>query len=124
VIVPSSFKFEHERGQSFNRSRFSEPQDVLHSDCARSTSLSEWGVWQCTVGDIPSPVVGQDTPSSSILFIPLIHTPEETCYAHSELWCRRVGSSSSDYEEPPKKVKEALKIKLSLALKVIIPSKV
>ena len=53
-----------------------------------------------------------------------IHTPEETCYAHSELWCRRVGSSSSDYEEPPKKVKEALKIKLSLALKVIIPSKV
>ncbi len=119
-ILPASFRFPR---QSFNRSRFSKPEDVLHPDCCGGKALStqgEWGVLECRVGQIPSPVGSLDG-RSSYIFSPK-HVPTPTCYAHSELWCRKDSSDADEYDNPPTSVKETFRIKLARVMAVRIPT--
>ena len=118
-ILPASFRFPR---QSFNRSRFSKPEDVLHPDCCDGKALSAqggWGVLECPVGQIPSPVSSID--GRNYIFSPK-HVPEPTCYAHSELWCRKDSSDTSQYDDPPTSVKETFRIKLAQVMTVRIPA--
>ena len=111
-ILPASFSFPK---QSFNRSRFSKPEDVLHVDCCDGKPLSPkdgWGVIECNVSALPSPV--ESTDGRSFRFFAK-HVPLPTCYAHSELWCTQ--NPSDVYTEPPSSVKEAFRIRLARILK-------
>jgi hypothetical protein len=118
-ILPASFRFPK---QSFNRSLFSKPEDVLHVDCCDGVELlpkGEWGVLECQISALPSPV--NTTDGRSYMFFPK-HAPEPTCYAHSELWCRRDLSDTMDYDHPPTSVREIFRIRLARVMSVRIPA--
>lgn len=118
-ILPASFRFPK---QSFNRSLFSKPEDVLHVHCCNGVVLAPeggWGVLECRVSALPSPVNTID--GRSYVFFPK-HIPEPTCYAHSELWCRKNLSDASEYDDPPTSVKETFRIKLARVMSVRIPA--
>jgi hypothetical protein len=118
-ILPASFRFPK---QSFNRSLFSKPEDVLHVHCCDGRVLvprDGWGVLECLVSALPSPVDTAD--GRSYVFFPK-HVPEPTCYAHSELWCRQDLSDTSECDNPPTSVKEKFRIKLARVMSVRIPA--
>jgi hypothetical protein len=118
-ILPASFRFPK---QSFNRSLFSKPEDVLHVHCCNGMLLTPegaWGVLECRVSALPSPVSATD--GRSYVFSPK-HVPEPTCYAHSELWCRKNLSDTDEYDNPPTSVKESFRIKLARVMSVRIPA--
>ena len=120
-LLPQTFRFPK---QSFNRSKFSNPEDVLHIGCCDGNplfpSVESWGVLQCRVSAIPTPIDSSN--GEGFHFFPK-HVPKPTCYAHSELWCRRESSSSGDYDSPPASVREKFRIKLARVLSSRIPAK-
>src|ERR1700730_5551777 len=46
-IFPASFKFP----PSFNRSKYSVPEDVIHEHCADGRNVSHWGIYSVAVRD-------------------------------------------------------------------------
>jgi hypothetical protein len=101
------FRFSRESGQSVNRQRYSEPEDVLFLEGGAFDD--DWGVLEFAVRDIPPRLPEQGFPA--YIFFPK-HVPLELNFAHSEVWCdleRRTGN----YVEPPKTVKKLLRAKLS-----------
>ena len=112
-VVPQSIRFPK---PSFNRSKFSMPEDVLHVDCCDGKELPGWGVLESSVSDLS--VSAESGDNRTFKLYPK-HVPKPTCYAHSELWC---SSPASEDAKPTDSVKEKLRIKLSRALKVRIPA--
>jgi hypothetical protein len=114
-LLPAAFKFPR---QSFNRGKYSVPEDVLHKDCCDGRTLNiEWGVLECSSTDLPSPVVGQD--GKTFHFEP-IHRPLECCYAHTEVWCKCGGDP---IDEPSPKVKETFRVLLAQRMAVRIQAR-
>jgi hypothetical protein len=116
-LLPSAFRFLPHSGPSFNRSRFSEPEHVLHPDCCDGKVFTGWGVLQAAVANLPSPVPSDD--GRSFAFSPQ-HVPQDTCYAHSQLWCRNTDAPTAEYQEPPRNVREKLRVRLALGLSIRI----
>ncbi|HTC61594.1 MAG TPA: hypothetical protein VK709_02025 [Candidatus Saccharimonadales bacterium] len=69
---------------SVNREKFSHPKDVLLSTTDEYEGL---GVLSIAVQDIPAQLLIENP---SHRFFPQ-HVPEENNYAHSEVWCNRIG---------------------------------
>ena len=89
---------------SFNRGKYSRPEDVLHPDCSNGVRYTDFGVFEFSVGDVP---VSLPVSSDSRIFQFLIqHVPLATCYAHSELSCHLNGQEK---DEPPQSVKQVLR---------------
>jgi len=105
-LLPAAFKFPR---QSFNRSAFSRPEDVLHADCCDGKVLEGYGVLECST-QFPTPIESSD--GRAFDFLPK-HVPTPTCYAHSELWCSERGTGGQEYKDPPPSVKEGFRIKLA-----------
>jgi hypothetical protein len=103
-LLPAAFSFPR---PSFNRGKYSVPQDVLHSDCCEGRALDGWGVLQCAVTELPTPVDGAD--GRRFFFSPM-HQPRECCYAHSEVWCTEEGNIT---DTPSKKVREEFRVRLA-----------
>ena len=101
---------------SFNRSKFSRPEDVLHVDCCDGKELPGWGVLESRASDLRVSAEAGD--KRKFTLYPK-HVPKATCFAHSELWC---SSPTSDDAKPTESAKEKLRILLSRALKVKIPA--
>jgi hypothetical protein len=101
---------------SFNRSKFSQPEDVLHVDCCDGKELPGWGVLESKVSDLC--VSAESGDKRKFTTYPK-HVPRPTCYAHSELWC---ASSTSEDAKPTESAKEKLRILVARALKVKIPA--
>jgi hypothetical protein len=111
-LLPAAFKFPR---QSFNREKYSAPEDVLHPDCCDGKKLNfRWGVLECSSADLPTPVVGQD---GKVFHFEPIHRPLECCYAHTEVWCK---SSGAPVDEPSPKVKETFRVRLAQKMAVRI----
>jgi hypothetical protein len=111
-LLPSAFKFPR---QSFNRQKYSTPQDVLHADCCEGKRLPDgWGVLECSATDLPMPISGYD--GRTFQFQP-VHTPLECCYAHTEVCCK-VGDELVDNPSP--KVKEIFRVRLAQRMTVRI----
>jgi hypothetical protein len=105
-LVPQHFQFPR---PSFNRSKFSQPEDVLHPDCCDGKSLAPgWGVLECVASDARVSAQSQDNKE---LVLDPKHRPLSTCYAHSELWC--IVSESDTEVKPSSTVKEKFRIKLA-----------
>jgi len=112
-LLPSAFKFPR---QSFNREKYSTPEDVLHRDCCDGKQLDAgWGVLECSSSDLPTPVVGQD---GKVFHFEPVHQPMECCYAHTEVWCKSGGGGLVD--EPSRKVKETFRVRLAQRMTVRI----
>src|ERR1700734_3495427 len=112
-VLPQSISFPK---PSFNRSKFSRPEDVLHVDCCDGKELPGWGVLESSTSDLS--VSAESGDKRRFTLYPK-HVPKPTCYAHSELWC---SSPSSEDAKPTESSKEKLRILLSRALKVKIPA--
>jgi len=112
-LLPSAFQFPR---QSFNREKYSRPEDVLHPDCCGGKQLKNgWGVLECSSTNLPTPVVGQD--GQTFQFEP-VHKPLDCCYAHTEVWCR--ASEGGLVDAPSPKVKETFRVKLAQRMTVRI----
>jgi hypothetical protein len=106
VLVPQHFQFPR---PSFNRSKFSQPVDVLHPDCCDGKVLGTgWGVLECLASD--AHVSAQSHDNKELVLHPK-HRPLPTCYAHSELWC--FSSEGGTEVKPSTTVKEKFRIKLA-----------
>ncbi len=118
-LLATAFQFPK---QSFNRSQFSKPEDVLHIDCCGGRDHSSWGVLQCLAKKLPSPI---DASNDCSYIFYMKHVPKPTCYAHCELWCNLQGSgSTNDYKEPSKTVKTSFRIALARLLSIRIEAKI
>jgi hypothetical protein len=111
-VLPQSISFPK---PSFNRSKFSLPQDVLHVDCCDGKDRLGWGVLE---GKVPELRVSADSGDNRRFSTYPKHIPESTCYAHSELWC--ACPPESEDAKPSQSAKEKLRILLSRGLKVRI----
>jgi hypothetical protein len=111
-VVPQSVNFPK---PSFNRSKFSRPEDVLHVDCCGGKQqFPGLGVLEGRVSDFGKSAEAGD---KRIFTLYPKHVPNETCYAHSELWC---ATSDSEDAKPSQSAKEKLRIAVSKALSVKI----
>lgn len=109
-LLPSAFKFPR---RSFNREKYSTPEDVLHPECCNGKKLEGWGVLECSSTNLPTPIDGPD--GKTFRFEP-IHKPLECCYAHTELWCRTTEGEFVD--QPSPKVKETFRVRLAQRMTV------
>ena len=113
-LLPSAFKFPR---QSFNREKYSMPEDVLHIDCCDGKALGDgWGVLQCSSADLPSPITGGD---GRAFEFQAVHKPTDCCYAHCEIWCK---SGETTVDTPSPKVKETFRVRLAQKMTVRIPA--
>jgi hypothetical protein len=101
-VVPQTVSFPK---PSFNRSRFSRPEDVLHVDCCGGKQPPPGlGVLEGRVSEFSKSVESAD---NRLFTMYPKHVPNETCYAHSELWC---ATSDSQDTKPSQSAKEKLRI--------------
>jgi hypothetical protein len=116
-LLPAAFRFAETSGPSFNRSAFSKPEDVLHPDCCGGQRLLHYGILQCAVSDLPSPLIAE-AEGTPYFFSPR-HKPEPTCYAHTEVWCRRARAEIKEGPlQPPKAIRERFRIELAKVLTI------
>lgn len=73
-LIPAAISF---RNWSVNRSKYSEPRDVL------LPSWLEWGIAVFTVADVPAPFMAEGT--GIAWSFRMEHVPEEENYSHSEI---------------------------------------
>ena len=111
-VVPQTVGFPK---PSFNRSRFSGPEDVLHIECCGGKQLPPgWGVLEARAVDLR---LSAESGDHRLFTTYPKHVPKQTCYAHSELWC---ATSDSKDTKPSQSAKEKLRIIVSRALSVRI----
>lgn len=113
-LLPDHFSL---RRPSFNREKFSSPEDILHADCCGGRSLDDWGVLELALREVPTPIEGAD---HRIFYFSPAHRPLPCCYAHSEIWCRVDGQQ---IEQPSPKVRETFRVMLSKKMTIRIPAR-
>lgn len=105
-LIGCSFGNEVKTSPSVVRSKYSEPEDVLHSDCANGKDVSDHLVFFLTVADLPRGVESGDRDLFD--FYPL-HVPLNDCYAHSVIACKKQTNPEGDYDKPTTGVRNRLK---------------
>lgn len=108
-LLPAAFRFPR---PSFNRQKYSAPEDVLHPDCCDGKRYNGYGVLECSSTDLPTPIDGSE---DKTFHFKVVHQPCECCYAHSEVWCT---SDGVPVDEPSKAVKETFRVRLAQKMKV------
>lgn len=85
-VLPHAFDWP---APSVLRSKYSDPSHALHINCCDNRPLhGMWGVIKIALSEIPTPV---ETGDKKLLHFLVVHKPEEKCYAHSEIKCRKDG---------------------------------
>ena len=114
-VLPASIRCN---GQSCNRGKFSEPDDVLYPDWL------DWGVAELFVKDIPAvpPVDCMDISPHKYEFA-VEHIPLEENYSHSEIRAYKNGLFC-DKTEPGKLIKKWFRAELSLKTRIIRKPKI
>lgn len=111
------FRFSDDSGQSVNREKYSEPEDLLFFD--DGTFDDEWGVLEFAVSDIP-PRLPEAGPVGFVFFPK--HIPEEMNFAHSEVWCDNE-ERTGRYVRPNRTVKKLLRARLSQCVSIRIAAR-
>lgn len=111
-LLPSAFKFPR---PSFNRAKYSVPEDVLHPDCCGGKRLQDgFGVLECSSTDLPTPLEAGD---GRLFEFTTVHKPLQCCYAHTEICCKVDGDF---VDSPSAKVKETFRVQLAQKMVVRI----
>lgn len=108
-----SFGSTYEGAPSVNRSKFSQPQDVIHSDCAGQKDVSDWLIYFISVDSIPTNIESGD--KRIFTFFP-IHVPLETCGSHSVITSALADDEKRNFMKPSKAVVNDLRVKLATRL--------
>jgi hypothetical protein len=116
-FAPEGFRFSENSGQSVNRQKYSEPDDVLFLN--DGTYDDDLGILEFAVRDIPVRLPENDSPA--FVFFPK-HVPEELNFGHSEVWCDKE-ERTGRYVEPNKVVKKLLRTKISQRVFIRIPAR-
>lgn len=103
-IAPIALQFKADTGHSVNRGKYCKPQDVLESDCCEGAIRLDQVVMELRVADLPEQLQCSET-GKSLRFC-MKHVPKETCFAHSEIWCNKLGDASLPYDNPTKTIKD------------------
>jgi hypothetical protein len=101
---------------SVNREKYSEAADVLLSTTDEYTDL---GVLSFAVQDVPAQLL---TENPTHIFFPQ-HVPEDANYAHSEVWCNRIGQPGV-HVKPSNLVKKMFRTLLGQRARVEIDARV
>jgi len=88
--LPCAFRFPR---PSFNRAKYSKPEDVLHPDCCDGKVHLRHGILVWSISELPN----------------------KCCYAHCEVRCTLEGN---EVEQPSKAVREKFCVALSLKMAV------
>ena len=117
-LDPSAIRFDEP--PSFLRSAFSEPEDALHTDCADGKNVSGFGV---LVMKASAAHYQERTVDNWVFTFQPMHRPLPACYAHSEIDClESSGNSTSQHVNPPKRIRNAFRLRIARALSVAIPA--
>ena len=117
-LDPSAIRFDEP--PSFLRSAFSRPEDALHRDCADGKDVSEFGVLEMKVS---AAYYKDGTSDNQVFTFQPTHVPLSACYAHSEIHCVGLsGDSTTQHVKPPKRIRNAFRLRLARALSVVIPA--
>lgn len=103
-VALTTISFAADSGISVNRSKYSEPQDVLEPDCCNGVYRPECVVLDIHNCELPQEIAATDN-TGRVFRFRMVHRPGDTCFAHSEVWCNQQGDVHQAYEEPPKHVK-------------------
>ena len=115
--VPLTMTFEDDSGISTNRSKYSQPQDVLEPDCCEGHHRPECVVLDILVSDVPTELMTTDD-TGRVFRFRTAHRPKEECFAHAEIWCNEQGDIERPYQAPPKHVKKLFRAELAQRLAV------
>jgi hypothetical protein len=105
-------------GTSVNRGKYSDPDHVLHPDCADGKCFTLWGVCSFQVEDVAAQIYELEDDGRKFRFV-LQHVPLPTCKAHSEIGCIDF-HSGKQLDRLPKKIKNRFRIFLAQRVRVII----
>jgi hypothetical protein len=87
------------------RSKYGTPSDALHRDCAGGKDVSDHLVFYLIVDELPQ---GIESGAQELYDFYPFHDPEDTCFAHSVIACRKQGSPEA-YDAPTHSVRNKLK---------------
>jgi hypothetical protein len=104
--VRCSFDNEVKKSPSTVRSKYASATDVLHRDCADGDDVSNHFVFYLVVGELPQRV--ESGTKQLFDFYPL-HDPEDNCYAHTLIACRKHDGPADRYDKPTSHVRNKLK---------------
>lgn len=119
-FTSAGFHFERDSGQSVNREKYSEPEDLLFVNDEDDQYDDSWGVLEFLVSDIP-PRLPDDGSVPAFMFFPR-HVPKERNFAHSEIWCDRE-ERTGRYIRPSPTVRKLLRTKLSQRVSIRIEAR-
>ncbi len=108
AIHPSAISPIH--AASFNRGKYSVPEDVLHADCCNGEARADWRVFAVEVGDLKHNF--SDPTTGQTIRVDVRHVPEETCYAHTELALIDT-ADGSQVAAPHKVIKTQFRVRVS-----------
>jgi hypothetical protein len=100
-IVAAFFNFP----PSFNRQKYSEPEDVIFSDDGQ---FDGWGVLEYRVDQA---TLGLEHQSGAFSFFPR-HVPEETNYSHTEVRCKALSDGEREVF-PSQSIRKLYRTRLS-----------
>lgn len=111
-VVPSliacSFGDTIKKSPSVVRSKYGTAEDVLHADCADGKDVCRQLVFFLIVEELPRGVVSGNRELFD--FYPF-HDPEDSCYAHSVIACKKKSNAAGSYDQPTTGVRNKLKAK-------------
>jgi hypothetical protein len=110
-----SFRADVESAPSVMRSRFSDPEDVLHVLCAERDTTG-WRVYFIRVDALPVNLKSGD--GRSFDFFPK-HVPLIDCGAHSVVACAESGDAGKIFVRPSTKVINDFKVRFATALRPV-----
>lgn len=104
--IRCEFKKDVKKSPSVVRSKYGSPTDVLHRDCAGGKDVADHLVFYLVVGELPQRV--ESGTKQLYDFYPL-HEPDDDCFAHTVIACRKDDGSNDGYHEPTTPVRNKLK---------------
>ncbi len=112
--IQCSFDRDVKSAPSVIREKYGTVRDTLSRLCADGKDVSSEVVFFLSVQALPKGVLSGTNESHD--FYPF-HAPEEHCYAHTVIACKRTGAAMGVYREPPRLVKNQFRTQFALALK-------
>jgi hypothetical protein len=108
-------------GASLNRAKYSDPDHVLHYDCAKPTIATGWGIYTFAVSDVLAQTYEVRQPQPRRLSFFVQHVPLPECKAHSEIHCH--DATSHEAVRPSAAVRNLFRIFVTQNCSVIrVPS--
>jgi hypothetical protein len=104
--IRCSFENEVKKSPSVVRSKYASAMDVIHKNCADGKDVSTHFVFFLVVGDLPQQV--ESGTKQLFDFYPL-HDPEDDCFAHTVIACRKHDGPTDGYDKPTTQVRNKLK---------------